>query len=87
MKIFSRKNGYFKFYTSTGKQCRIKIEGNIADKEVLIKFREKDEIDWQYHAPRKNFKSNQEVIWFICSNVERDNIIFEVFSTNSLPKN
>jgi len=80
VKKYSRNNGYYKYYNNKGDYCRIKIKNFTENNPIIVKFKDKDDIDWFYHLPDKKFNSVQEIIWYITNNLETPNKIFKIQS-------
>ena len=72
-------NGYFKFYNKEGLSCRVKCPKEI-QKEILIKFKNRDETAWAYHSPKRTFRNCLEVVNFILKNLENENMVFKIIS-------
>ena len=80
-KQFSKKNGFYKYYNSEGKVCRIKISDKIKCQEnfeCLISFWHANDAEWKMHSPSKVFKDIFEVINFILKNLENDRVVFKI---------
>jgi len=82
-KKYSRKNGYYKFYNKEGIPFRIKFAG-IRDiefensREILVKFKDQDEIEWKFHSPSKKFNNVFDIIKYIGMNLENTNVVFKI---------
>jgi hypothetical protein len=70
-------NGYFKFYNGSGISCRIKCSSEI-QKEALIKFKHKEDANWLYHVPNREFRNCLEAANFILKNLENEGMIFKI---------
>jgi hypothetical protein len=79
-KKFSKSNRYYKYYNKEGKSCRIKFFTDIKEEgeNVILKYKECGAGDWHYHVPKKKFKNKEELIWYICKNLENDKICFQI---------
>ena len=81
--MYTKKNGYYKYYSKDGKVCRIKFDipscyFNSAE-QVIISFRKPPKFDERLsHIPKRKFNNVFEVIRHIIKNLETDGLIFEV---------
>jgi len=87
-KKFSKENNYYKYYTSDGLKCRIKVTKDAKCRKndsFTIAFMRPYDYNWNYHIPydKKNknyrkFKDCFEVINFILKNLETNGTIFKI---------
>ena len=81
MEKYTKKDGYYKYYNSEGKKCRIKIEPELLNGKnfkVFVWFKKEDDAHWLVHQPKKKFRDAFHVINFILKNLENDNLIFKI---------
>jgi len=72
------KNGYFKFYGSFGEKCRIKCSVDYFPTEVIIKFKRPQDAKWLMQGPKKEFRSESEIIRYITKHLETTGTVFKV---------
>ena len=80
-KQFSKKNGFYKYYNSEGKVCRIKVANNIKCQEnfeCIVSFWQPTDAEWKMHIPSKKFKDAFDAINFILKNLETSGTIFKI---------
>jgi len=87
MKQYSKKNGYYKHYTATGKKFRVKIVPTVQEhnssNNVLIKFKtDKHSEGWMYTYPTAKLDSVNSVINYLGKNTENTGNIYEVYFTD-----
>ena len=73
---YKSKNGFYKYYNKYGLNCRIKTDK--CNGNVIIKFKYNFDERWFMNIPDIKFKSEGDIITFICKNLETDGTIFEV---------
>ena len=73
---FKSKNGFYKFFNKEGLKCRIKT--NNCKGDVILKFKYPSDEKWYMTIPDIKFKSDSDVITYICKNLETDGTVFEV---------
>ena len=79
MKKYNKSNGFYKHYNKKGNSCRIRVTGHVDEyHEVLIKMLRKDEVEWVVFPTSRRFKSTQDIIHHILSNLETNKTIFDI---------
>ncbi len=79
------QNGYYKFYSKDGTECRIKADRDIQGK-VIIKFKYANSVGWRWYAPSREFKNVLDATTYILKNLESDKMVFKVIVANDLHK-
>jgi len=90
-KEFSKKNMYYKYYNADNIPFRLKIDPalqcyDLSNENIIIKFKDKNDIEWNYHIIStidKKINNVFDIINYIAKNISNTNLVFNVTLANN----
>lgn len=77
------------FYSPQGRSCSIKVSKKFIEldeaskqhpafRRVIVKFREKDTLEWMYHSPDADFMYSSDVVHYLLNHLETEGMEFKI---------